>query len=403
MSYLIATLIMIFVISAAFTFPAFGIILLFFIVILAISVLDKGDFKKRKSQEEYRDIVHNAWRWIFYVIVVILGFFVFVVISLSVQGELFDPRAIEGFLVVLVIVFVLAFLLCLPSIFALNNVPHDIAIEGFRERFYPSVRKEKLRKEKADKLKKEKRKKIENEEHTEKCIKHKLSIPKELKRIFKTKSSLIISAYRKRVTEDSFGRKNYKKFLTELESFLEEESNSLNLLNKLFDDPKYRPLNYVFLVTEESIKLYETYWQEYETFDLNDGVVFKNPIDYIEKMIEKSDSEINYDPDMDPFEYEHYCSSIFRNNGWDSKATQGSSDQGVDVIAKKSDIKLVAQCKKFTKAVGNKAVQEIVAGIKYYQADIGIVIAPNGFTKSAEKLAAANKIKLIHHSQIKDL
>ena len=77
--------------------------------------------------------------------------------------------------------------------------------------------------------------------------------------------------------------------------------------------------------------------------------------------------------------------------------------QGVDVIAKKDDIKLVAQCKKFTKAVGNKAVQEIVAGIKYYQADIGIVIAPNGFTKSAEKLAEANKIKLIHHSQIKDL
>ena len=158
-----------------------------------------------------------------------------------------------------------------------------------------------------------------------------------------------------------------------------------------------------FLVTEESVKLYETYWQEYETFDFDDGVVFENPIDYIEKMVEKSDSQINYDPDMDPFEYEHYCSSIFKNNGWDSKVTQGSSDQGVDVIAKKGNIKLVAQCKKFTKAVGNKAVQEIVAGIKYYQADIGIVIAPNGFTKSAEKLAAVNKIKLIHHSQIKDL
>ncbi len=401
MSYLIATLIMIFVISAAFTFPAFGIILLFFAIILALE--SARDIKRQKSEKEYKDDVNDAWRWVFGVVVVFLGFFAFAIISLGVQGSIADPLVKEGLIYTFILFFVLAFLLCLPSIFVLNNAPHDIAVEGFRERFYPSVRKEKLRKEREDKLNKEKQEKIEEEVHTEECIKHKSSIPKELKRIFKTKSNLIINAYRKRVTEDSFGRKNYKKFLTELESFLEEESNSLNLLNRLFDDPKYHPLNYVFLVTEESIKLYETYWQEYEDFDLDDGVVFKNPIDYIEKMIEKSDSEINYDPDMDPFEYEHYCSSIFRNNGWDSKATQGSSDQGVDVIAKKGDIKLVAQCKKFTKAVGNKAVQEIVAGIKYYQADMGIVIAPNGFTKSAEKLAAANKIKLIHHSQIKDL
>jgi len=401
MSYLIAALISIFVISAAFAYPAFGIVLLFFAIILALE--SARDIKRQKSEKEYKDDVNDAWRWVFGVVVVFLGFFAFATISLGVQGSLADPSMQEGLIYTFIIFFVLAFLLCLPSIFVLNNAPHDIAVEGFRERFYPSVRKEKLRKEREDKLNKEKQEKIEQEVHTEECIKHKSSIPKELKRIFKTKSNLIINAYRKRVTEDSFGRKNYKKFLTELESFLEEESNSLNLLNRLFDDPKYRPLNYVFLVTEESIKLYETYWQEYEDFDLDDGVVFKNPIDYIEKMIEKSDSEINYDPDMDPFEYEHYCSSIFRNNGWDSKATQGSSDQGVDVIAKKDDIKLVAQCKKFTKAVGNKAVQEIVAGIKYYQADMGIVIAPNGFTKSAEKLAAANKIKLIHHSQIKDL
>ena len=401
MSYLIAAFISIFVISAAFVYPAFGIALLFFAIILALE--SARDIKRQKSEKEYKDDVNDAWRWVFGVVVVFLGFFAFATISLGVQGSLADPSMQEGLIYTFIIFFVLAFLLCLPSIFVLNNAPHDIAVEGFRERFYPSVRKEKLRKEREDKLNKEKQEKIEQEVHTEECIKHKSSIPKELKRIFKTKSNLIINAYRKRVTEDSFGRKNYKKFLTELESFLEEESNSLNLLNRLFDDPKYRPLNYVFLVTEESIKLYETYWQEYEDFDLDDGVVFKNPIDYIEKMIEKSDSEINYDPDMDPFDYEHYCSSIFRNNGWDSKATQGSSDQGVDVIAKKDDIKLVAQCKKFTKAVGNKAVQEIVAGIKYYQADIGIVIAPNGFTKSAEKLAEANKIKLIHHSQIKDL
>ena len=354
-----------------------------------------------RSRKEHKDIVSDAWKWIYYVLVIVLGFLVFAIISFLVQER--HAEITDQLPYIFLPIFIIALFLCLPSIFALNNAPHDIVIKGFRERFYPSVRKEKLSKEEADKLKKEEQKKIENEEHYEKCEKHISSIPKELEEIFKKKSNLIINAYRKRVSEDSFGRKSYKKFLMELEGFLEEECNSLHLLNKLYDDPKYRPLNYIFLVTEESIKLYETYWQEYESYMDDDGVVFANPINYIEKMIEKSDSEINYDPDMDPFEYEHYCSSIFRNNGWDSNATQGSSDQGVDVVAKKGDIKLVAQCKKFTKAVGNKAVQEIVAGIKYYQADIGIVIAPNGFTKSAEKLAEANKIKLIHHSQIKDL
>lgn len=75
----------------------------------------------------------------------------------------------------------------------------------------------------------------------------------------------------------------------------------------------------------------------------------------------------------------------------------------MDVKASKDGIDLVAQCKRFAKPVGNKAVQEVVAGIKYYAANKGIVIAPNGFTKSAERLAESNNIDLIHHSEIKDL
>ena len=229
MDYLIATLIMIFVISAAFVYPVFGIIILFFSAILALSSLQ--DPKRQKSEKEYRDIVHGAWRWIFYVVVVFLSFFVFAAIKLGIEGSLVDSDIQEGFIYTFMIFFVLAFLLCLPSIFALNNAPHQIAVEGFRERFYPSVRKNKLRKEKAEKLKQEKKKKIDEQEHTEKCIKHMSSIPKELEIIFETKSSLIINAYRKKVTEDSFERKNYKNYLIELKNFLEEECNSLKSLN----------------------------------------------------------------------------------------------------------------------------------------------------------------------------
>ena len=144
------------------------------------------------------------------------------------------------------------------------------------------------------------------------------------------------------------------------------------------------------------------YWGEYvEWFE--DGILFKSPVKHIERKIKKMNADINYSDDMDPFEYEHLCAGEFNKNNWEAKATQGSSDQGVDVIAKKDGKTLVAQCKRFTKPVGNKAVQEVVAGMKYYEATEGVVIAPNGFTNSAKNLAKANNIKLIHHNEINSL
>ena len=227
-------------------------------------------------------------------------------------------------------------------------------------------------------------------------------VEKDVKRILKKNSQQIIQAYIKTVKENSFGEKNYNKFFTEFEKFLENKSTNLKKLNKLYENPKYNDLKYTITVDEEGIKLYEMYWGEYvEWFE--DGILFKSPVKHIERKIKKMNADINYSDDMDPFEYEHLCAGEFNKNNWEAKATQGSSDQGVDVIAKKDGKTLVAQCKRFTKPVGNKAVQEVVAGMKYYEATEGVVIAPNGFTNSAKNLAKANNIKLIHHNEINSL
>ena len=103
---------------------------------------------------------------------------------------------------------------------------------------------------------------------------------------------------------------------------------------------------------------------------------------------------------MSPYEYEHFCADIFKKAGWKADVTKGSSDQGVDITISKNNEIHVVQCKKFSKQVSNKAVQEVVAGIKHYNALSGVVVAPNGFTKSAISLAKSNNIKLIHHSEI---
>jgi len=190
------------------------------------------------------------------------------------------------------------------------------------------------------------------------------------RRFVKKHFKVISSAYRNSVTANSFGKKNYKKFYIDLIDFIEENSSFIQELERMEG---------------------QLTWGDPEDSSI---------IEILEDEMKKNTAKLEYSDQMDPYEYEHFCAEQFNNNNWKAKATQGSSDQGVDVIATKNNITLVAQCKRFKKTVGNKAVQEIVAGMKYYQANKGVVIAPNGFTKSAEKLAEANQILLIHHSEI---
>ena len=201
------------------------------------------------------------------------------------------------------------------------------------------------------------------------------SYKKEVTKIVNEEFDTIRNAYLQLVSSNAFGKKNYENFRNELIDFVKEKPQLLSINNKLITKHK---CEYVL--------------------DFSDKF-----IDRIGNKIDKENQKDNFTPDMSPRDYEIFCASQFKKFGWKAEATVGSGDQGVDVVAKKKGLILVAQCKKFSKPVPNKAVQEVVAGIKFYKADSGVVIAPNGFTKSAEKLAAANNIQLIHHSEIKNL
>jgi restriction system protein len=104
--------------------------------------------------------------------------------------------------------------------------------------------------------------------------------------------------------------------------------------------------------------------------------------------------------DMTPQEFERYCASVLRERKWDARVTQASGDQGVDIVADKRGLRIVIQCKKYSKPVGNRAVQEIVAGIAHRDAQRGVVVATNGYTSSAKKLAASNEVLLLHHTEL---
>ena len=70
------------------------------------------------------------------------------------------------------------------------------------------------------------------------------------------------------------------------------------------------------------------------------------------------------------------------------------------MIAQKDDIRVVLQCKLYSAPVGNKAVQEIVAGKAHEQAHHGDVVTNNRYTSAAEELASTNGVLLLHYSDL---
>ena len=101
--------------------------------------------------------------------------------------------------------------------------------------------------------------------------------------------------------------------------------------------------------------------------------------------------------------FENHCMEILKQNGWKVKETPNTGDQGVDLIASIDNLRICIQCKNHKKVIGNKAVQEISAGKLYWKGTHAVLVSKSGFTKSAQKLARANKVKLISDSELEDL
>jgi HJR/Mrr/RecB family endonuclease len=89
--------------------------------------------------------------------------------------------------------------------------------------------------------------------------------------------------------------------------------------------------------------------------------------------------------------------------GYIVELTKSSNDQGADLIISKLGEKYVVQAKRYSNKVNNKAIQEVVAAIKHYDADRGMVITSNEFTSSAIKLASSNNIDLIDRNKLEKL
>lgn len=104
---------------------------------------------------------------------------------------------------------------------------------------------------------------------------------------------------------------------------------------------------------------------------------------------------------MNGYEFEEFLEILFEKMGYSTEITKGSGDQGVDILIEKNSKRIGVQAKCYSSNVSNKAIQEVVAGLKYHNCYKGIVVTNNYFTKSAKELASANNIILWDRSMLK--
>ena len=117
------------------------------------------------------------------------------------------------------------------------------------------------------------------------------------------------------------------------------------------------------------------------------------------KSLEKSEDEggrisIEQIDLMSGTEFEAFISGLFTKMGYETRLTKTTGDQGIDIVASKNGYVLGIQAKRYKSAVGNFAIQEAVAGKKYYQCNDVMVISSGYFTKEAKELAQVNGVRL---------
>ena len=101
--------------------------------------------------------------------------------------------------------------------------------------------------------------------------------------------------------------------------------------------------------------------------------------------------------------FEQFLERVFQLHGYEVQSTKASGDQGVDLIVTGKGRRIAVQAKGYDGSVGNKAVQEVYAGMAFYKCQECVVITNSQFTSGAEELAVSVGCRLIDGTLIPSL
>lgn len=70
-----------------------------------------------------------------------------------------------------------------------------------------------------------------------------------------------------------------------------------------------------------------------------------------------------------------HIAALLKELGYSNvEVSNASNDYGVDIVASKAYDKYAFQCKRYSSNVGNTAIQEVVAGMNYYNCNKAVVV-----------------------------
>ncbi len=208
---------------------------------------------------------------------------------------------------------------------------------------------------------------------------------------------------------ETYRKKNMKKIS------IEERTNLINTCKiylKFLED--IEKLNEYFIMKKLDFQLnYITIISElFSLIELPQDLILKkketpdDKIGELEKdLFSKKDKKItipNFE-NINGYDFEAYLKNLFTKLGYTVIQTPKSGDQGADLIISKNGIKTVVQAKRYIGSVSNKAIQEIVASKKYYNAEKSLVVTTGDFTKSAFELAQVNDVELWDRKKLDEI
>lgn len=99
-------------------------------------------------------------------------------------------------------------------------------------------------------------------------------------------------------------------------------------------------------------------------------------------------------------QFEQFLVDLYSDYGYKVQKTDHTGDFGADLILNSDDGRSIIQAKRYSQKVGIRAIQEISAAKKYYNADSTVVVTNNYFTKAAIELAEINDVLLINRDDL---
>jgi HJR/Mrr/RecB family endonuclease len=99
-------------------------------------------------------------------------------------------------------------------------------------------------------------------------------------------------------------------------------------------------------------------------------------------------------------EFEQFLAGLFRQLGYGVEMTASTGDYGADLILSKAGEKIAVQAKCYSGSVGVSAVQEVLAGMVYYNCQSAWVITTGNLTANAIELASKSNVKLLDSIEI---